>query len=217
MAQGYLDDAARTAFAGAIAAVETTSSAEIVVAIRARARVWLHAHLAVGVLAAWIGLGFMLYADHPFGLVAFLIDPLLVGALAALASTLSSRLVRALTPATLRRRAVLQAARATFYERGVHHTAQRTGVLVYIAVTEGQAELVADDGVVRAVAPSTWQRLAADVDVAVGRGGVATAQALAALAPVLALALPRHVEDVNELPDAIDDGDGHARPAARPA
>lgn len=206
MPRGFLDDAARTAFADAVTAVESTSSAELVVAVRRRARVWMHVHLIVGIVAAWVGLGFMLYSDHPFGLFAFLVDPLLIGALAGLASTLSPHVVRALTPARFRRRAVVQAARATFYERGVHHTAQRSGILVYIALYEGMAALVADDGVVRGVDPAAWTRITSAIDGAVRRGGTATAAALGTLAPLLATALPRHVEDLNELPDALDEG-----------
>lgn len=206
MPGAFLDDAARTAFAGAIAATESTSAAEVVVAVRVRARVWIHVHLIVGFVAAWLGLGFMLYSDHRFGLAQFLVDPIALGALAGMASTLSARLVRALTPASIRRRAVATAARATFYDRGVHHTAGRSGILVYIALIEQQAELVADDGVVRSVEPGTWHKACAAIDAAVARGGVPTAKALGELAPILALALPRHVEDVNELPDAIDEG-----------
>lgn len=206
MPGAFLDDAARTAFAGAIAATESTSAAEVVVAVRVRARAWLHVHFLVGLVVAWLGLGFMLYSEHRFGLAQFLVDPLVVGVLAGLASTLSAGLVRALTPATHRRRAVSMAARATFYERGVHHTMGRSGILVYIALTEQMAELVADDGVVRSVEPDGWKKACAAVDRAVARGGEATAKALTEIAPILALALPRHVEDVNELPDAIDDG-----------
>lgn len=204
--RAFLDDAARTAFAGAITATESVSAAEIVVAVRVRSRVWLHVHLIVGLVAAWLGLAFMLYSDYTFGLAQFLIDPLVLGALAGAASTLSPGLVRLLTPAGIRRRAVTTDARAAFYERGVHHTTGRSGVLVYVAVTERIAVLVADDGVVRAVEPRTWDKACAAVDAAVAHGGEATARAVAALAPILAVALPRHVEDVNELPDAIDEG-----------
>ncbi len=206
MPRGFLDDAARTALAGAIAATETTSAAEVVVAIRVRTRLWLHAHLLVGFAAAWLALAFMLYSDHPFGLAAFLLDPIVAGALAGAACALSPTLVRWLTPASVRRRAVASAARAAFFERGVHHTGGRTGVLVYIALTENMAEVVADDGVIRAVDPAAWQKRCTAIDAAVGRGGEACAEAMRALAPLLATGLPRHVEDLNELPDAIDDG-----------
>lgn len=206
MPRGFLDDAARTAFADAVSAIESSSAAEIVVAVRARARLWVHVHLVAGIIGAWVGLAFMMYSDHPFGLHAFLIDPLVVGIVVGLASTLSARLVRLATPRALRRRAVRQAARATFYERGVHHTSQRTGVLVYVALVEGMVELVADDGVVRAVEPKAWQARCGELEAALGGGGVATAKALRGLSPLLAIGLPRSADDVNELPDALDEG-----------
>lgn len=211
MPRGFLDDADRAALAGAVATVETSSAAEVVVAVRARARIWLHAHLLVGLAVAWAALGFMMYSAHPFGLVAILIDPLVAGALGALASMLFPAVGRVLTPAAIRRRAVAQAARATFVERGVHHTSGRTGVLVYVALAERMAELVADDGVVRNAEPTAWGNAGARIDAAVARGGGALAEALRGLAPVLATALPRHVEDINELPDAVDDDSAEAR------
>ncbi|HVK73538.1 MAG TPA: hypothetical protein VM734_09465 [Kofleriaceae bacterium] len=214
MVRGFLDDAARKAFADTVTAIEAVSAVEVVVSVRIRTRRWLHAHLLVGLVATWAALAFMLYAAHPFALASFLIDPLLAGAVAGAASTLVPAVVRALTPRAIRRRAVVEAARATFLERGVHHTAGRTGVLLYVALTERMAVLIADDGVERAVDPARWQEAAAAIDRAVAAGGHATATALARLTSICAHALPRSHDDVNELPDAIDDG---GRPPAREA
>ncbi len=206
MAAGFLDDAARKSFADAVGAIEASSAVEVVIAVRARTRRWLHAHLIVGMVATWAALAFMLFADHPFALPSFLIDPLLVGAVAGALSALVPAVARALTPSRVRRRAVVEAARSTFYERGVHHTRGRTGVLVYIAVTEQMAEVVGDDGVLQTIDPARWQTALRAIDRAVAAGGLATATQLAQLAPLCARALPRSSDDVNELPDALDDG-----------
>ena len=128
MAIRWLDEPAQRAFAQAVEGVEAASAAEVVVAVRRRARAWPHVPLAVGIVGAWLGLAFMLYSDHAFGLATFLIDPLLAGALAGGAATLAPSLVRWLTPAAVRRRAVVAAARAAFVERGIHHTRGRTGL-----------------------------------------------------------------------------------------
>jgi AcrR family transcriptional regulator len=141
----------------------------------------------------------MLYSDHAFGLASFLIDPLLAGALAGGAATLATPLVRWLTPAGVRRRAVVAAARAVFVERGVHHTGGRTGLLVYCALAERMAAVVADTGVVTAVPAATLARHAAAIDRALAQGGAATAAALAALGPDLAAPLPRATGRINEL------------------
>ncbi len=213
MPRGFLDDAARTALADSVKAIEGASSVEVVVAVRARARVWLHAHLVAGFVAAWLALAFMLYSDHAFGLASFLVDPAVAAVLAGVLTAFSPPLVRALTPRGVRRRAVAEAARAAFYERGVHHTRGRTGVLVYVALTERMAELVPDDAVVQGIEPGAWRKACAAIDAAVVHGGVATARALAGLAPLAMAALPRHATDENELPDAIDDGSAPPAPA----
>ena len=200
----WLDEPAQRAFAEAVQAIEGVSSAEVVVAVRRAARRWLHVNVTVGALAAWLALGFLLYADHPFSLLSILIDPFVVGVVVGAASILASPLVRVLTPRAVRRRAVIEAARATFVARGIHHTRGRSGVLVYCALTERMAAVVADDGVLTAVEPDAWRAAEAAIDRAIGRGGVATAEAIAALAPLLGPVLRRRADDANELPDAID-------------
>jgi len=56
---------------------------------------------------------------------------------------------RALTPAAWRQRTLVRAARATFVERGVHNTRDRTGILVYISQLERAVTLVFDSGLER--------------------------------------------------------------------
>lgn len=204
MSVRWLDEPAQRAFAQAVEAIERDSAAELVVAVRRSARRWVHVPCAVGLVGAWAALAFMLWSDHAFALASFLIDPLLAGALAGWAGTVATPLVRLLTPAAVRRRAVLAAARATFVERGVHHTRGRTGVLVYCAVAERMAAVVADVGVIAAIPAETLAARTDAIDAAIGQGGTATAAAVAALAPVLAAALPRATDDINELADALD-------------
>ena len=99
-------------------------------------------------------------------------------------------LVRWLTPAARRRSAVEAAARAMFVERSVHQTRSRCGVLVSCALAERQAAVVPDVGVAAAVPLATltgWER---NLTTALARGGVATAEAVAALAPTFAEAVP---------------------------
>ena len=200
----WLDEPAQGALAKAVAAVEGTLAVELVVAVRRSARRWPHVPFAVGAVTAWAALAFMMYSDHAFAIASFLIDPVLAGVLGGLIATVVPPLVRWLTPASIRRRAVITAARATFVERGLHHTRGRTGVLVYCALTEGMAAIVVDTAVVAAVPAATLSARERAIDAAIRQGGIAAADAIAALAPVLAAALPRAADDLNELPDAID-------------
>ncbi len=203
MPSGFADDAARAAFREAIKTIEGGSAAEIVVAVRRHSAPWTHAHLAVGVVFAIAAHVYMILGAEPFSDVAILAGPIVVGLIAGLASTQVQAVERWLTPPAMRRRTVLAAARATFVERGVRRTTGGTGILVYVSTVERHAELVADDGVLSAVDADEWRAACAKVAAAVGKGGVATAWALADLAPLLSKALPRSHDDVNELPDDL--------------
>jgi putative membrane protein len=204
VAQTFLDAAARAAFATAIADIERVSAAEVVVAVRRRSAAYLHANLAIGAAAAIAGLAAMLFSAHVFALSSILVDPFVVGGIAGAAVEWLPDIKRRLSPRALRQREVLRAARATFVERGVHRTRDRTGVLVYVSWLEREVAVVADTGIERAVPRDALGDAARALTAAIPGGGAAVARELARLAPVLAQALPCRVDDVNELPDAID-------------
>jgi putative membrane protein len=202
---GFLAHGADAELRRAIETVEKASSAEIVIAVRRRSARWLHAHVIVGAVAAFAALGFLLWDEHVFSLTSLWIDPFVVGLAAGAAVRVLPWLQRGLTPRRVRRRAVRRAAMVAFHERGVRRTRARTGVLVYISLLERMAELVPDDGVLRAAPIDAWREAAQRIDAAVARGGAETATAIAKLAGVLAPCLPCPPDDVNELPDDIDD------------
>src|SRR5262249_10817241 len=113
---------------------------------------YLHANVAVALAVAMLGLAAMLFAAHRFSTSAIFIDPFVVGAVAGAVVELLPGLKRVLTPGAIRRRHVERAARATFVERGVHNTASRSGLLVYISWLEQTVVLVADSGLSAALA-----------------------------------------------------------------
>ena len=201
----FLDDAARTAFKRAIETIEGASAAEVVVAMRRRSAAYRHANAIVGVACAFAGLAAMLYASHVFQLSSILVDPFVVGGLAAALVELLPHVKYALTRPTTRAEHVLRAARATFVERGVHHTIGRSGLLVYISWLERRIALVADAGLAAALPDGVLARAEADLTRAMPRGGTEVARTLEALAPEFARALPVGPDDVNELPDSIDE------------
>ena len=204
----HLPDDARQALTAAIKACELRSAAEIVVAVRARSASYLHADLIAGAIAAATTLAFLLYSPVAFPLWSFLIDTVIVGALAGLVASRLPALRRLLTTPAARRAWVQRAAQATFFERGVAETTGRTGVLVYVGLTERCAAVVADRGVEAAVDPRAFRHACATIDAAVAHEGVgaALAGAIEALGDVLEPALPRSPDDVNELPDEVSDG-----------
>jgi putative membrane protein len=200
----FLDDEARAAFAKAIERIESTTAIEVVVAMRRRSAGYLHANVIVGVVVAFAALAAMLYASSPFSWLAILVDPFVVGLGSAALVRWLPDVKRLLTPAAIRDRHVVAAARATFVERGGHNTRDRSGVLVYISWLERQVALVPDSGLARALPDEILARCNAELTTAMRSGGAAVARTLETLAAQLAVAMPRRHDDVNELPDAID-------------
>jgi len=200
----FLDPAARAAFAQAITAIEAASGVEVVVAVRRRSAGYLHANVVVGGAVAFAGLAAILFSDHVFGLASVLVDPFVVGGLAGWVVELLPAVKRLLTPATMRDRAIARAARATFVERGVHRTRERSGLLVYVSWLEREIALVADSGLERTLIGDTRAQAERTLTAAMAAGGEAVARALERLTPALAVAIPHRDDDINELPDAID-------------
>ena len=60
----------------------------------------------------------------------------------------------ALVPDWLKRRRASRLAREQFFERGLHLTRARTGVLIFVAVAEHYVEIIADEGINALAAPS---------------------------------------------------------------
>jgi len=201
----FLDDEARGAFQKAVESIEGASAAEIVIAVRRQSGSYLHANIIVGVLVAFAGLAAMLYSDYEFGLLSILVDPFVVGLGAGALVELAPGVKRVLSPAGVRRRQVERAARATFVERGVHNTLDRSGMLLYISWLEQQVALVPDAGLARTFTPELVAAGEHRLTAAMPAGGAAVAQALVDICAPFAEAMPRRPDDVNELPDAIDD------------
>jgi putative membrane protein len=202
----FLDDEARAAFKQAIEAVENASAVEVIVAMRRRSARHGHANVAIGAVVAFLGLAAMLYASQTFSLSSILIDPFIVAVLAGAAVELLPFIKRWLTTPAARRRHVTRAARATFVERGVHNTTGRSGMLVYISWLEREIAIVPDIGIAAALPEGAIARLENELTRAMRSGGTAVANKLAACAPAMAAAMPHREDDVNELPDAIDEG-----------
>jgi putative membrane protein len=212
----FLDDAARAAFTGAIEAIEDASAIEVVVAVRRTSSGYHHANAIVGLLAAFAGLAIMLFADHAFSIPSILIDPFVAGAIAAGLIELAPAVKRILTPSRIREREVRKAARATFVERGVHNTRDRSGLLVYISWLEQQVVVVPDSGLDRVLPAGALAILERDLTAAMRRDGAAVARQLEVDVAKLAIGMPRRSDDANELPDAIDSDLRRTKPPAAP-
>jgi putative membrane protein len=198
----FLDDAARAAFKQAIEHIESSSAVEVVVALRQKSARYFHANVIVGAVIAFAGLAVMLYAKATFSLASILVDPFVVAVLGGGAVELLPAVKRWLTTTRVLQHHVTRAARATFVERGVHNTTGRTGLLVYMSWLERQIVVVAD----AAIPATAIAGLDRDLTAAMHGGGAAVARRLEQLATACAECLPHRADDVNELPDALDEG-----------
>lgn len=199
----FLTEAGQRAIEDAVEAIEAQSSAEIVIAIRPRARHSLIQHAVVGVVAAIAILAFTLYSPLEFSLWQILVLPIFAGVLGALLVEALPPLYRFVEPPWLRYEHVREAAYAAFVERGVHATRDRTGVLIYVAVRERMVEIVGDLAVEKNVGIEVLASMAGTLEAFVARGSEAFAKALADQAPEFAKALPRRADDVDELSNSV--------------
>jgi uncharacterized membrane protein len=107
------------------------------------------------------------------------------------------------TMALLRDQAPRARAVELFPRLGVHRTAERTGVLVYVLLADHRVEIVADQGIAAKVAQPEWEAACALMQEAF-RAGRFEEGAVAGVSAVSAL-IERHFPagegNANELPD----------------
>lgn len=141
-------------------------------------------------------------ADAPFLLV------LVLGTLVFLLVRLVLNVVplrMALTPGATKTRRVRRQALALFRVGAERRTRGRTGVLIYLSLSERRAEIVADAAIHAKVPEDVWGAAMAALltEVRAGRPADGLIAAVAQVGRVLAEHFPRQEDDVNELPDRL--------------
>lgn len=108
-------------------------------------------------------------------------------------------------PGFVKRRRAHDVALREFAARGLTHTRQRSGVLLYVAIQERYAEIIADTGIDGRVDQAVWDGIVEAVVLAGRedrlREGIVTA--VRAIGAVLANHAPRSPDDVDELPNNV--------------
>ena len=199
----FLTEEGERELEAAVAAIEAVSSAEVVIAIRPRVRSSIVQHVIVALVASVGMLAFTLYSPITFRIWHILTLPVMAGVLGGFLVEAVPALYRFLMPAQWRSQIVYDSACAAFIQRGIHATRDRTGILVYIALREQCVELVGDLGVRQHVGAETLIAWSGILEGALASGAKAVAKELAAFAPELAKALPRKVDDIDELANSI--------------
>ena len=218
-----LSQADREKVAAAIASAESKSSGEIVAVATpisdAYHDVGLHWALvplfAVLAWAAWRPTALVWWYDFLFG--GWSPDPTmsqlltLVMFFAALAFTVALLVLKwmplriALTPSATKHRRVRRRAIAIFQAAAAGRTAGKTGILIYLSMAEGRAEIVADEAILKVTDDHTWGEAmhALIADVRQGRPADGICAAISQVGAVLAEHFPRSATDRNEIPDKL--------------
>jgi putative membrane protein len=189
--------------ASVIGDVESETSGEIVLVIaeqagRYRAVPLLWAML-VGLVAPWP----LIWLTDISTSRIFLIQ--LAVALASSLVLSWPRLRFALVPRSIKHAQAHEAASREFLRRGMTRTREKTGVLIYLALAEHHAEILADSGIANRVDPEVWAGIVADLTAAIGddRMIAGLEQAIRRMGAILAEHAPPRLDDVDELPNKV--------------
>jgi len=199
----WLDNRARDRVRDCIQQIESATGAEVVTTVCAISGHYRHADYLVGSLFSLGALLFyLLYPDPLFDDVAVVIIVAFF-AVGVVLSVAVSPLRRLFLSRKLMDESVRKSALASFVEQGISRTRARTGVLVYVSLFERRVQVVADIGVPVERLGARWTQATTALDTA-ARGGVESfAAGLAGLGGILAEAVPRAADDINELPDEM--------------
>jgi putative membrane protein len=193
----------RERIAAAIRAAEGKTSGEIVCVL---ARNSSNARALPIFIAAIISLALPWLLVTTTAMPVFRILSLQIAAFIAVAVLLHLLRTRIeLVPHAARRAIAHRAALQQFAIRGIAHTKDRTGILIFVSLAERYARIIADDGIAARVRQSEWQG-AIDALVAHMRDGRIADGYLAAIdvcGKVLATHFPSNEAKRDELRDRI--------------
>jgi putative membrane protein len=214
-----LTEEQETRINAAVKEAEKNTSGEIFCILTQRTSEYVETPVAYGALGALL---------IPLGLVAFGVQPwawmgwgtgevspesavlaytlLQAAAFLITLGIVSIRKVRLmLAPEPLKRSRVRRAAFQQFLAKGLHQTRDRTGVLIFAAVDERRAEVIADEGVYSQVSNDIWtealEALARGLKADDPEAGFI--EAVRICGEVLAKHFPPKGDNPNELPDQI--------------
>lgn len=195
------EDQARLAHA--IRDVEDDTSGEVVLVIAEQAGHYRAIPLLWGFLAALIAPWPLIWLTSVSTSRIFLIQ-LAVALVSSLALSWP-KLRYALVPRSIKRAQGHEAASREFLRRGITRTREKTGVLIYLALAEHHAEILADTGIADRVDAGIWADIVADLTAAIGSGRMTEGliEAIQRTGAILAEHAPPRLDDVDELPNKV--------------
>jgi putative membrane protein len=199
----FLTDDDRHRIARAIAQAEHRTSGELVAGVAKSAGDYRRVPLLWPALAALL-LPAILLTVEP-GMPAWTLYLVQAAVFLVLALLAQLPVGMALVPDAIKQRRAGQLAREQFFERGLHLTRGRTGVLIFVSVAEHYVEILADGGIDALVPPGTWDKAVADFVERVRAGRIAEGfvAAIEVVGARLAEHFPRAPDDPDELPNHL--------------
>jgi putative membrane protein len=198
-----LSETERARIVDAIRAAETTTAGEIyVVVAREAAEFRSIPVLWAAIVALIVPWPLFLFTSLGAGIILVL----QVVTFVVVATALSPDGIRhRLVPPSIAGEAARKAAQAQFMAHGIHLTAARTGILIYVALADRRVEIVADDGINKKVAQAELDVLADHIVAAARSGTLANGlvQAVDGAGRLLSRHFPPLPTNPNELPDRV--------------
>jgi putative membrane protein len=151
-----------------------------------------------------VGLGGTPADEATLGMLVLILLQVVILILVA-AIGLNSDLREAMTPAPIKRQNVHKVAMEQFLAHGIHLTQDRTGVLIFVSLSEHQAEVIADEGIYSRVSPEVWRETVVAV-LAGARAGDLCSGIIGAVEKaggVLGEHFPQGENDTNEIPNRV--------------
>lgn len=195
------DEQAR--LAGVIGDVEGGTSGEIVLVIAEQARHYRAVPLLWAMLAALVTPWPLIWLTGISTSRIFLIQLAVALALSLVLSWPKLRF--ALVPRSIKHARAHEAASREFLRRGMTRTREKTGVLIYLALAEHHAEVLADTGVADRVDPEIWAGIVADLTAAIRNDRMIEGleEAIRRTGAILAQHAPPRLDDRDELPNKV--------------
>ena len=133
----------------------------------------------------------------------FLIQ-LIMALIIAIAVSLRASWRMALTPRFVKRQKAHEVACREFMMRGLSHTKNHTGVLIYVALAERYAEVLADSGISEKIVDERWREVVKPLLTAMKEDRLADGlvAAIDATGNILSAAIPA-TNAVDELPNKL--------------
>jgi putative membrane protein len=199
-----LPDLERERIAAAITEAERRTSGELVVVVARICDPYLHvAFLWPSIVALVLPLPWLMLA--PAAPAATIYAAQLAVMALGLAAMLVAPIRLALVPRAVKELRARRLAREQFLEEGVDHTAGRTGVLLFVALGEHYAEIIADSGIDARVEPGAWDACLARLLGAARSGKLADGliAAIDEIGQMLARHAPAPAGNRNEIADRL--------------